>query len=178
MQFVDPYSKTHVNQKNNRISLTEMKRMGLEKADGKNFFESIIPLSNAPFHYILDGSEHSESEILGSYLNNLVKYSAIKINANIEAQDTTLLNVAEMIKKIDLPVIFSDTIIDEYHIWKARSWGASSFCLDAESLERVELQYLIEVGRETKMEPLLICKSLASLETALSSDGKVLFLRK
>ena len=27
------------------------------------------------------------------------------------------------------------------------------------------------------MEPLLICKSLASLETALSSDGKVLFLQ-
>ena len=101
MQFVDPYSKTHVNQKNNRISLTEMKRMGLEKANRKNFFESIIPLSNAPFHYILDGSKHSESEILGSYLNNPVKYSAIKINANIEAQDTTLLKVAEMIKKID-----------------------------------------------------------------------------
>ena len=75
---------------------------------------------------------------------------------------------------VSLPVMRKDFIIDEYQIYEARRYDADSFLLLSGVLDQAQLQYFIEIGRELEMEPLVESHSREDLETALSTDAKIL----
>lgn len=75
---------------------------------------------------------------------------------------------------VKIPVLRKDFIIDEYQIWQSRAKGADSFLLIASLLDVPSLQYLIEVGRELNMEPLVETHSQHDLDIALQTDAKII----
>jgi indole-3-glycerol phosphate synthase len=75
---------------------------------------------------------------------------------------------------ITLPTLCKDFIIDEYQIYEAFRFGASSFLLLAALHDDVMLQYLTEVGRDLGMEPLLEVHSEEDLARALKTDCKII----
>jgi len=75
---------------------------------------------------------------------------------------------------VSIPVIRKDFVIDEYQIFEARVYGASSYLLIAGVLDTAQLQYYTEIGRDLGMEPLIECHSEEEVELALKTDGKII----
>ena len=75
---------------------------------------------------------------------------------------------------VSIPVLRKDFIIDEYQVYEARAAGADTFLLLAGVLDTIELQYLIEVGRELGMEPLIESHNSAELAMAMATDGLII----
>ncbi|MCK9152599.1 indole-3-glycerol phosphate synthase TrpC [Methanobacterium alcaliphilum] len=72
---------------------------------------------------------------------------------------------------IDFPVMRKDFILDEYQIYEARVYGASSILLMSDIYP--DISSGIEVCRSLGMEPLVECKNSIDVYKALNSDADV-----
>jgi indole-3-glycerol phosphate synthase len=86
---------------------------------------------------------------------------------------SSLADLPTLKNTVQIPVIMSDFIIDEYQVYRSRRAGADSFVLSAAILDIAMLQYLIEVGRELEMEPLIEVHSAEQLGVVLKTDAKI-----
>jgi indole-3-glycerol phosphate synthase len=75
---------------------------------------------------------------------------------------------------VNIPVLRKDFIVDEYQVYEARAAGADTFLLLAGLLDTAQLQYLIEVGRELGMEPLIESHDSQELAMAMATDGLII----
>ncbi len=82
--------------------------------------------------------------------------------------------LAEVTKRVSLPVLRKDFITDPYQIVEARAAGADSYLLIAALLDLDTLRSLLEVGREWSMEPLVEVHNRVELHRALQTDALVI----
>lgn len=85
-------------------------------------------------------------------------------------------DLEQVVEAVDLPVIRKDFIFTKNQIAQARFFGASSFLLMVEVMEKtdMDLEALIEYGRELGMEPLVETYDAQSIEKAAQAGAKII----
>jgi indole-3-glycerol phosphate synthase len=165
------------------ISLYEMKDLALKQDQGLSFLEALIPLTTSPINIIAECKKASPSKGLIQENYDPVTLAksyerggaaAISVLTDTPFFMGSLQDLKNVSEAVNIPVMRKDFIIDEYQIWQAKHYGASSFLLLAGTLDRSELQYFIEIGREVAMEPLVECHTEEDLDIALSTDAKII----
>lgn len=77
-------------------------------------------------------------------------------------------------KRVKIPVLRKDFILEEYQVYESRANGADSFLLIARVLSKRNLKNLIKLGRELRMEPVVEVFSEEEIEIAVSSGAKII----
>ena len=77
-------------------------------------------------------------------------------------------------ENVEIPLLRKDFIIDELQIHEALTLGADTYLLIVAILEEAELKYLIEVGKNLGMTPLVEIHDEQELETALAAGAEVI----
>jgi indole-3-glycerol phosphate synthase len=85
----------------------------------------------------------------------------------------TLKNLRDARKSVGVPVLRKDFIFDPWQIWETRANDADSFLLILAALGDRQLEELVLLGRELKMEPLVEVHTPAELERALRAGAKI-----
>lgn len=164
-----------------KLSLQDLQAYCDDKEPAMDFFEALN--SSEPPAIIAECKKKSPSK--GTFCDD---YHPVNLANSYEAHGATAISVLtdekyfggsltdlkDVSSQINLPVLRKDFILDEYQVYEARHYGASSFLLLAGVLDAVALQYLIEVGRELGMEALVESHNAKEFETALKTDAKIL----
>lgn len=112
------------------------------------------------------------SEAIGAEQGGAV---AMILSTEEKTTGGTLGDIAAIREAIHLPIIRWDRILNDAQIYESRVAGADSYVLFAQYLDAPLLQYLIEVGRELDMEPLVTART-ADLPKIFPTDAKVILL--
>ncbi|MCM8525176.1 MAG: indole-3-glycerol phosphate synthase TrpC [Lentisphaeraceae bacterium] len=80
----------------------------------------------------------------------------------------------EVRKHVDIPLLRKDFIIDELQIYEALTLGADTYLLIVAILSESELNYLINVGKELGMTPLVEIHDEEELQIALNAGAEVI----
>jgi indole-3-glycerol phosphate synthase len=86
----------------------------------------------------------------------------------------TLKYLRDARKSVQVPVLRKDFIFDPWQIWETRANDADSFLLIVAALGEGQLEELLALGRELKMEPLVEVHTPAELERALAAGAKII----
>jgi indole-3-glycerol phosphate synthase len=86
----------------------------------------------------------------------------------------TLKNLRDARKSVQIPVLRKDFIFDPWQVWEARANDADSFLLIVAALTDRQLEELVALGRELKMEPLVEVHTPAELDRALRVGAKII----
>ncbi|HJZ64196.1 MAG TPA: indole-3-glycerol phosphate synthase TrpC [Candidatus Acidoferrum sp.] len=86
----------------------------------------------------------------------------------------TLKNLRDARKSVQIPVLRKDFIFDPWQVWETRANDADSFLLIVAALTDNQLNELIALGRELKMEPLVEVHTPAELDRALRAGTKII----
>jgi len=86
----------------------------------------------------------------------------------------TLKYLRDARKSIQIPVLRKDFIFDPWQVWETRANDADSFLLIVAALTDNQLNELIALGRELKMEPLVEVHTPAELDRALGAGAKII----
>lgn len=73
--------------------------------------------------------------------------------------------------KVDKPFVISVSEADEYRMYQIRALGGDAVLLPLAAEKIVELQYLIELGRELGLETVLYCADAAQLKLSARLDA-------
>lgn len=163
-----------------RRSLSSLKSLVEENSSPFNFYEHLqnIPgikviaecKSKSPSQGIISNNYDPVSQAIQYQKGGAAAISILTEEKYFGGHNDHLRSVAN---EVSIPVLRKDFIIDEYQIYEARYYGASSFLLIAGVLDTAELQYFIEVGRDLGMEPLVESYSDIDLQYALGTDAKI-----
>ncbi len=175
--------KVEVDLAKKKSPVSIVKALAEEQDPPRGFGEALLPMSDNPVRIIAECKRKSPSK-------GLLKdpYDPVSIACAYERGGAAAISVLtdevyfggrledlRVVKQsISLPVLRKDFIIDEYQIYQARAYGADSFLLLSGVLDLAKLQYLIEVGRELSMEPLVESHTAGELDQALKTDAKIL----
>jgi indole-3-glycerol phosphate synthase len=77
-------------------------------------------------------------------------------------------------KRVALPVLRKDFILDAWQIWESRATNADSFLLIVAALAQEELCNFLALGRELGMEPMVEVHSRGELYRALEAGARVI----
>ena len=77
-------------------------------------------------------------------------------------------------KKVSLPLLRKDFIIDEYQVFEAAINSASAILLIAAILSRQQIQDFIDIARHLKMDALVEIHEKSELENVLQTDAQVI----
>src|SRR5215467_8253351 len=86
----------------------------------------------------------------------------------------TLKNLRDARKSVQIPVLRKDFIFDPWQVWEARANDADSFLLIVAALTDHQLEQLLALGRELKMEPLVEVHTPDELDRALRAGAKII----
>lgn len=73
-----------------------------------------------------------------------------------------------------VPVLRKDFLIDSYHVWEARTYGADAYLLVVAILSPRDLRHLIEEGRGLGMSALVEVHSGRELDAALDAQAAII----
>jgi len=76
--------------------------------------------------------------------------------------------------KVDKPFVISVNEADEYRIYQVRALGGDAVLLTVSRLKAVELQYLIEFGRDLGLQSVLWCEDDEDLTKASETDARII----
>src|SRR6266403_91721 len=99
--------------------------------------------------------------------------SALSVLTEGEFFRSSLKNLRDARKSIQLPVLRKDFIFDPWQVWESRANDADSFLLIVATLEDGLLRDLIALGRELGMEPLVEVHTGEELDRALHAGAKI-----
>ena len=80
----------------------------------------------------------------------------------------------EISSTVHLPTLRKDFIIDPYQVVEARALGASAYLLIVDCLDSVQLQELLEVGKEWNMTALVETHRTEEVEQALKAGAEII----
>jgi indole-3-glycerol phosphate synthase len=86
----------------------------------------------------------------------------------------SLKNMRDARKKVEIPVLRKDFIVDPWQVWETRATDGDSFLLIVAALTDAILAELLSLGRELGMEPLVEVHSREELRRALAAGAKIL----
>jgi indole-3-glycerol phosphate synthase len=164
-----------------RRSLGDLKSRVDEHSSPFDFYEHLKSFSDVNVIAECKAKSPSQGQMVTDYdpVARALQYqrggaAAISVLTDERFFGGTTEHLREVAAEVNLPVMRKDFIIDEYQIYEARYYGASSYLLIAGVLDTAELQYFIEIGRDLGMEPLVESFSLPDLEIALGTDAKII----
>lgn len=73
-----------------------------------------------------------------------------------------------------VPVLRKDFLIDTYHVWEARAYGAAAYLLVVAVLPPKDLRHLLEEGRGLSMAALVEVHSRHELDAALDAGAAII----
>jgi indole-3-glycerol phosphate synthase len=86
----------------------------------------------------------------------------------------SLGDLKEAKKKVEIPILRKDFIVDPWQVLEARAAGADAFLLIVAILDDATLRELLDLGRSLKMEPLVEVHSRQEIARAVASGAKLI----
>lgn len=86
----------------------------------------------------------------------------------------TLKSLRDARKSVQIPVLRKDFIFDPWQVWETRANDADSLLLIVAALNDRQLEELLALARELKMEPLVEVHTSAELDRALHAGAKII----
>ena len=77
-------------------------------------------------------------------------------------------------KKVKLPILRKDFIIDEYQIYESRVYGADAILLISSILPIEKLKSFLNIAKKLKLDCLVECDCLRSLRKALKAHAEII----
>jgi indole-3-glycerol phosphate synthase len=77
-------------------------------------------------------------------------------------------------KRVALPILRKDFILDPWQVWESRATNADSFLLIVAALSQEALLALMALGRELGMEPLVEVHTQEELDRALDAGARII----
>src|SRR5246127_5229880 len=100
--------------------------------------------------------------------------AALSVLTEGEFFRSSLKNLRDARKAVQLPVLRKDFIFDPWQVWESRANDADSFLLIVAALGDGLLRDLIALGREIGMEPLVEIHTAEELDRALVAGAGIL----
>lgn len=148
------YNLENIFQKKN-ILISEMKR---KSPSGGVLDKDLIPKDQAKI-YIESGTD---------------AISVLTEEDYFEGSNEDLINVLEISKPKEIPVLQKDFIFDEYQIYEARYLGADCILLIARILDENEYLRLYEIAKEIGLSVIVEVHNLKELNMALRTDINII----
>lgn len=157
--------------------LVELKKELDDAQKPKNFKKALQNKKNFPIicEYkpaspsLGDISSRGLKEVMGLFQKGGASAASILTEEKFFKGNINYLRQASEI--VNFPVMRKDFIMDEYQIFEARAYGASSVLLMSEVYPDIESG--IETCRSLGMEPLVECKNSIEIYQALNSDADI-----
>jgi indole-3-glycerol phosphate synthase len=86
----------------------------------------------------------------------------------------SLADLAEAVRRVSLPTLRKDFILDELQILEARAAGAAAILLIVRALPRARLGELLRFAREWSLDALVEVHTPAELSVALEADSEII----
>jgi len=156
-------------------------RMGVSKADPVRDFPAA--LTREGFNVIAELKKASPSQgVLRS------DFDAATLAAEFERAGATALSVLteeeffegdlnylrQARKRVALPVLRKDFIVDPWQIWETRATNGDSFLLIVAALSQETLVEFLVLGRELGMEPMVEVHTREELDRAVAAGARIL----
>ena len=156
-------------------------RMGVTKADPVRDFAA--PLTRDALNVITELKKASPSHgVLRS------DFDAATLAAEFERAGAAALSVVteeeffqgdlnylrQAHKRVALPILRKDFILDPWQVWETRATNSDSFLLIVAALSQETLVELLTLGRELGMEPLVEVHTREELDRALAAGARIL----
>ena len=148
------YNLENIFQKKN-ILISEMKR---KSPSGGVLDKDLIPKNQAKI-YIESGTD---------------AISVLTEEDYFEGSNEDLINVLEISKPKEIPVLQKDFIFDEYQIYEARYLGADCILLIARILDENEYLRLYEIAKEIGLSVIVEVHNLKELNMAIKTDINII----
>ena len=148
------YNLENIFQKKN-ILISEMKR---KSPSGGVLDKDLIPKDQAKI-YIESGTD---------------AISVLTEEDYFEGSNEDLINVLEISKPKEIPVLQKDFIFDEYQIYEARYLGADCILLIARILDENEYLRLYDIAKEIGLSVIVEVHNLKELNMALKTDINII----
>src|SRR5437660_2377944 len=100
--------------------------------------------------------------------------AALSVLTEPEFFGSSLKNLRDARKSVQLPVLRKDFIFDPWQVWEARANDADSFLLIVATLKDDLLKELILLGRELGMEPLVEIHTREELDRAIAAKACII----
>jgi len=100
--------------------------------------------------------------------------AALSVLTESEFFRSSLKNLRDARKAVQLPVLRKDFIFDPWQVWETRANDADSFLLIVAILGDEILRDLIALGRELGMEPLVEVHTPEELDRALAAGARII----
>jgi indole-3-glycerol phosphate synthase len=100
--------------------------------------------------------------------------AALSVLTEEEFFQGSLKNMRDAGKKVAIPVMRKDFIIDPWQVWETRGTDGDSFLLIVAALSDATLSELLSLGRELGMEPLVEVHTREELDRALAAGARIL----
>jgi len=100
--------------------------------------------------------------------------AALSVVTEEEFFQGSLKNMRDAGRKVEIPVLRKDFIIDPWQVWETRATDGDSFLLIVAALSDAALGELLALGRELGMEPLVEVHTREELDRALAAGARTL----
>ena len=100
--------------------------------------------------------------------------SAISVLTDVEYFQGELRYLTQIRKKVAIPVLRKDFIIDESQIYEAVVAGADAILLIVACLEQDQLKRLFDIATTFQLDVLMEVHDLAEMERALETEAKII----
>ncbi len=82
--------------------------------------------------------------------------------------------LAAVRRRVGVPLLRKDFVLDEYQVWEARAAGADAILLIVAILEPAALRDLLQAAKGVGLAALVECHTAAELDLALEADARIL----
>lgn len=100
--------------------------------------------------------------------------AALSVLTEPEFFQSSLKNLRDARKSVQLPVLRKDFIFDPWQVWETRANDADSFLLIVLTLPDGLLKELLVLGRELGMEPIVEVHTREELDRALAAEARII----
>ncbi len=100
--------------------------------------------------------------------------AALSVLTEEEFFQGSLKDMRDAHKKVEIPVLRKDFIVDPWQVWETRATDGDSFLLIVAALSDAALGELLLLGRELGMEPLVEAHTREELDRALAAGARIL----
>lgn len=175
------YKKIEVAERKKQKPLSTIQTLAEESNKDVNIGESLLHLSNKPSHLItefmikpphLEAQMDAPLEIANYYQNKGCSAFSVMTDEKIFGGSLELMRRFSL--QTNLPIIRHDFIVDEYQIFETKAYLGDSYILRADILDTALLQYFTEIGRDLKMEAMILVNNPTELQKAIDTDNKII----
>jgi indole-3-glycerol phosphate synthase len=99
---------------------------------------------------------------------------AISVLTDAKYFGGSLDTLAAVRRRVDVPLLRKDFVLDEYQLWEARAAGADAVLLIVAILDPPALRDLLQAAKGLGLAALVECHTAAELDVALEVDARII----